>query len=89
MDDELNQRLEDVLRIHLPAIEPDQEVPGEVPLVKLGLDSLRAVNLVLDLEDTFGVEFPDAMLSESTFSTRRSLLENLHVLLSGEGAQAA
>jgi acyl carrier protein len=88
MDDELNERLENVLRMHLPEAEPDGEIPMDVPLVELGLDSLRAVNLVLDLEDTFDVEFPDAMLSESTFATRRALLEALNGLLSSEGVDA-
>ena len=74
--------LEGVLRTHLPALEGnDDPVPFDVPLADLGLDSLRAVNLVLDLEDTFDIEFPDSVLSEATFHTGAALQEALLALL--------
>jgi acyl carrier protein len=89
MHDSLSQQLESVLRMHLPKVEPDQPLPMDVPLVELGLDSLRAVSLVLDLEDTFEIEFPDDILSEATFSTGESLYGALRALLAAsEGVDA-
>lgn len=73
MTDDIEQTLQNVLRMHLPAAEPDLPLPMHTNLVDLGLDSLGAVNLVLDLEDTFGVELPDSVLTEATFATAESL----------------
>jgi acyl carrier protein len=89
MDEALERRLESVLRMHLPKAPENGPLPMDVPLVELGLDSLRAVSLVLDLEETFGVEFPDQVLSEATFETGASIGEALHVLiLDTDGADA-
>ena len=42
-------------------------------LIELGLDSMAAIELVLDIEETLGVQFPDEMLVAETFATFRSL----------------
>jgi acyl carrier protein len=42
-------------------------------LYQLGLDSMAAVNLLLELEETYGVMFPDALLTDSTFETPLAL----------------
>ena len=45
----------------------------ESNLYDLGLDSMAAVNLLLELEETYQVIFPDALLTESTFETPLAL----------------
>ena len=45
----------------------------ESNLYELGLDSMAAVNLLLELEETYEVIFPDALLTESTFETPMAL----------------
>lgn len=45
----------------------------ESNLYELGLDSMAAVNLLLKLEETYGVIFPDALLTEATFETPLAL----------------
>ena len=45
----------------------------ESNLYELGLDSMAAVNLLLELEETYSVIFPDAFLTESTFETPLAL----------------
>jgi acyl carrier protein len=79
--DDFEQTLENVLRMHLPGVEAESSVPPDIPLSDLGLDSLRAVNLVLDLEDTFAIEFPDQMLTEATFHTADALSKALRTLV--------
>ncbi|WP_160395205.1 phosphopantetheine-binding protein [Paenibacillus sp. MMS18-CY102] len=54
-------------------LEKADEIDPEEELVSLGLDSLKVINLVLDLEDAFGIEFPDRYLNEETFRTSISL----------------
>ena len=38
-------------------------------LYRAGLTSFASVQLMLALEDTFDIEFPDAMLNRATFSS--------------------
>lgn len=38
-------------------------------LYQLGLSSHSSVNVMLALEDRFGIEFPDTMLRKSTFQS--------------------
>ena len=45
----------------------------ESNLYELGLDSMAAVNLLLELEEIYGIIFPDTLLSESTFETPMAL----------------
>jgi acyl carrier protein len=44
-----------------------------VSLPDLGLDSMSAIELVLDIEDTFGTQFPEELLVRETFATFASL----------------
>ena len=71
--DELREKLLIVLTKHVDVEEPDRTFPMDTELTKLGLDSLNAVNLLLDLEDAFVINFPDSMLQESTFRTAATL----------------
>jgi acyl carrier protein len=57
------------VRRHLGFLHGADPLPTEKSLRELGLDSLAAVDLLLDLEQTFGVVFPDAELTEETFRT--------------------
>ena len=70
----LRPELLDIVRRHLRFAEgtEDWEV---VRLVDLGLDSMSAIELVLDIEDTLGIVFPDDVLVAETFATARSLQE--------------
>ena len=54
----------------LPA-QVDLDVDSELRL--LGLDSLAAIDLLLDLEDAFAVTLPEQFLNAETFRTARSL----------------
>lgn len=60
---------ESVLRPLLPRLADSEPLVPDLKLVDAGLDSLATVNLLIDLEDTFDVRFPDDMLQASTVST--------------------
>jgi acyl carrier protein len=51
----------------------DQELTPESRLRDLGLDSMRAIELLFALEDTYGVIVPDEKLVDETFETCSSL----------------
>jgi acyl carrier protein len=50
-------------------------------LGKLGLDSMAAINLLVDLEQEFGIQVPDSLLTPETFATGRSLEDTIRRLL--------
>ncbi|MFD6548523.1 acyl carrier protein [Streptomyces sp. NPDC058398] len=56
-------------------------LPEDADLWSAGMDSLTSVQLMLRLEDHFGVEFPDEALTRDTFGSIRSLCGVLGGLL--------
>ena len=56
------------------APSPDADLPGA------GLTSLKTVDLMLAIEDRFGVEFPERLLNRRTFSTLANLTEAVNGL---------
>jgi len=80
--EDLNAILQTRLRALLPfvgdrpTIDPDQE------LRDLGLDSMVAIDLLLDLEQTFQITFPDAQIRAETFRSLRTLEAHIAALMS-------
>jgi acyl carrier protein len=72
------QRFTAVLCRHLRTYTAD--LPMDTGLEAAGLDSSSALNIMLDLEETFGVVFDPALFTEETFATPRSLWETLKTL---------
>ena len=62
-----------VLRNYLRQVGDGDTLTMESNLYDLGLDSMAAVNLLLELEETYQVIFPEALLTESTFETPLAL----------------
>lgn len=59
-----------------------QSITAESRLHDLGLDSMRAIELLFAIEDTYGVSLPDELLTDATFTTAGSLwavVESLRV----------
>ena len=68
----VDRRLLDILRRHLRYADPSALDPDR-SLRDLGLDSMRAIELLFDVEAEFGIEVPDELLSDETFATASSL----------------
>jgi acyl carrier protein len=85
-DDTIAQKLEAVLRPHLRFLAPDAPLPPTEPLGTLGLDSMAAINLLLDLETAFGMQIPDDLLSAETFETFASLEATFRPLIEAHAA---
>jgi acyl carrier protein len=64
---------ERVMRANLRLLADDEELDPHVPLSDLGLDSMRTIQLMLELEAAFGVTFPDESLTPETFATAEAL----------------
>jgi len=65
-------QLVDTLSSHLRNVPPDVEW-NTVRLPDIGLDSMSAIELVLTIEERFGVQFPDELLVRETFESLPSL----------------
>jgi acyl carrier protein len=65
----LDPKLREVIRRHLSYLRVDEDLPDDAVLKDLGLDSMRAVDLMFDLEEAFGITMPDEALMPETFGT--------------------
>jgi len=77
--DDITTQFEEVLRRHLRSTKPDA-INYDTELAQLGLDSMTAVAVLLDMEKTFAIKFPDDMLVEGTFRTAGRLREAIQLL---------
>jgi acyl carrier protein len=77
--DDITVQFEEALRRHLRSAKPNA-INYEIELVQLGLDSMTAVAVLLDMEKTFNIHFPDEMLVEGTFRTAGKLKEAVEML---------
>ena len=69
-----------VLDTHAKLKVPASTLADDADLYGAGMTSHASVNVMLALEDAFDVEFPDALLTKSTFCTTgaiRSAVEGL------------
>jgi acyl carrier protein len=64
--------LQDILHKLLP--EHGREIADEADLFDIGLDSLKAVEFVLEIEDRYGVFFEFDDISYSKFKTIKSIV---------------
>lgn len=76
---ELLSLIDEMKLITVPAasLVPEQD------LYELGLTSFGSVQLMLALEDRFGVEFADTMMNRKTFQTLSSIENALSTLAVG------
>ena len=77
--DDITTQFEEALRRHLRLVKQDS-IDYDAELAQLGLDSMTAVAVLLDMEKTFSIRFPDEMLVEGTFRTAGKLKEAVQLL---------
>jgi len=65
---------------HIAALNSVGQVDVDSDLAELGLDSMSAMNLLLDMEDEFDVQFPEEYLTAEVFSTLATLATAILVL---------
>lgn len=67
--EEIENGIRSVLRAHGRLNSDPGLLPGSADLYRSGLTSHASVNVMLALEGTFDIEFPDQMLKRSVFSS--------------------
>jgi acyl carrier protein len=83
--DDITTQFEEALRRHLRSAKPSA-INYDMELVQLGLDSMTAVAVLLEMEKTFNIRFPDEMLVEGTFRTAGKLKEAVQLLRERQAA---
>ena len=73
MDSINDDRYETVLRRHLKYLPDGEPLTADADLKEFGLDSMASVDLLFDMEDTFGIVVPDDYLVAETFATPTTL----------------
>jgi acyl carrier protein len=69
MSDALSQSIREVLRHHARLPVDLDSLPDDADLFQAGMSSHASVNVMLALEDSFDLEFPDSMLKRSVFES--------------------
>jgi acyl carrier protein len=70
----LEVRLISLLRPFLRLLPAEADLPMDAELGKLGLDSMQSIELLMALEQEFGVTIPDEKITVETFATPANLL---------------
>ncbi len=77
---ELKAKLEEILRPRLRLLPAGTPLDFNEKLAKLGLDSMAAIDLLMDLETEVGAQIPDELLTADTFATAQNLLDTIQQL---------
>ncbi|MEO1087339.1 MAG: phosphopantetheine-binding protein [Acidobacteriota bacterium] len=80
MKTRVDEQYEAILRQHMK-VKPEFVFQDDTVLGDVGLDSLTAVDVMLSLEDTFGVTFPDHLLTYDVFRHFASLRDAVQGLV--------
>ena len=70
---DIDETLVALIRHRLKYIEEGDHIDCDHQLKPLGLDSMEAIDLLLDIEDSFNIIIPEQYLNEETFATIRTL----------------
>ncbi len=81
--EEIENEIRGVLRAHGRLNTDPGQLAGGADLYQSGLTSHASVNVMLALEGTFDIEFPDHMLKRSVFSSIDAIRQAVTDLTNG------
>ncbi len=69
MDDSAARRIERLIERHLPQASSGPGISTDTPLLSsgLGLDSVALLEILVEIETEFGVQFPDSEITGELF----------------------
>lgn len=68
--DLVSNKIKDLIGIE-NSLDPNED------LLELGLHSMKSIQLIVDIEETFGIEFDDEELLFDNFSTIKKIIERI------------
>jgi acyl carrier protein len=69
----MDEAFERTLRTYARYLTQDDPIDTNASLMDIGVDSLAMIQLLVDIEETFDVAFPDDMLTPEVFATPATL----------------
>lgn len=72
--------VKDLVVEHVALVHSVDKLVDDAVLSELGMDSMSAFNIMLDLEEEFDVQFPEELLTYETFRSPASLAEAIEML---------
>ena len=76
--------LKELIVEHVAGVESLDQVADDSDLADLGLDSMAGLNLLLDMEEEFQVQFPEEYLTAEVFSSPMSLASAIKTISSDQ-----
>jgi acyl carrier protein len=64
-----SEGFEKILRVHCRLADTEGPLNPELTFDLLGVDSIELLRLIFDIEEVFGVEFPNDMLTGEVLAT--------------------
>jgi acyl carrier protein len=83
---EVREQIRSVLKEHGRFAGDPGEIGDDVDLYQLGMTSHASVGVMLALESTFDIEFPDRMLTRSVFESVAAISTAIEELLRGKAS---
>jgi acyl carrier protein len=74
------EQIREVINAHAGLPVDVRQLGDSADLFVAGMTSFASVNVMLGLEDSFDVEFPDTMLKRSVFASVDAILDALETL---------
>ncbi len=83
MSDQLTPKIREVISQHARLPVEVDSIDDDADLFQAGMSSHASVSVMLGLEDTFDIEFPDSMLKRSVFESIAAIRAALEQLQAG------
>lgn len=87
---QLPDRFQQLVRSRCRFLDPSGPFDPDTPLSALGVGSLEIVELIVDIEDDYGIEVPLELLTPEMFTSASTIWQGLGDLIAecGEPAMA-
>lgn len=80
----LKNRIRNIVKDNVRIGVPFSALEDSTPLYQAGMTSYASVQLMLALENEFGLEFPDVMLSREVFESIDSIANAIQIVFRAE-----
>ncbi len=82
----MKDEIRDAIDAHAGLASTDARLEDDTDLYRAGMKSFASVQLMLALEDTFEIEFPETMLTRATFRSPAAIEQAVRILKTSSAA---
>ena len=83
---EIKEKVLNIVKNYVDEMFADKEIEMNESLADLGMDSFNVIYMLLDIEDAFGVQIPDNMLTPELFESAETIHNAVLKLLVNESS---